>query len=144
MSKTIVATLLALAAMPALASAPATAAEMQPGLWRFTQTTAGASGRARTTSTTRCVRPAEAADPVRYFVPRSRGSCELVENSSFGSRISSKMRCTVGQATQEVGTAISFDGPARMTITTTLVTSAGGKSSSASLRGEGVRTGNCR
>jgi hypothetical protein len=136
--------LLALAAIFAVLSGPAAAAEMQPGMWRFTQTTTGASGRERPSRTTRCVPPAEAADPVRFFAPRSHGSCELIENSSFGSRISSRMRCTVGPATREVVTAISFDGPARMTMTTTVATSAGGKSASASVRGEGVRTGNCR
>ena len=137
-------TVVALGAIFAVLSGPAAAAEMQPGMWRFTQTTTGASGRERPSRTTRCVPPAEAADPVRFFAPHSRGSCELIENSSFGSRISSRMRCTVGPATREVVTAISFDGPARMTMTTTVATSAGGKSASASVRGEGVRTGNCR
>jgi Protein of unknown function (DUF3617) len=139
-----VGTVAAVGGIFAVLSGPAVAAQMQPGMWRFTQTTVGASGRERPSRTTRCVPPAEAADPVRFFAPRSDGSCELIENSSLGSRISSRMRCTIGQATREVVTAISFDGPARMTMTTTVATSAGGKSASASVRGEGVRTGDCR
>jgi uncharacterized protein DUF3617 len=144
MRNAIVGSMLALTAMLAASAAPAAAAEMAPGLWRFTQTTTGAGGRARTTRTTRCVRAAEAADPVRYFAPHSRGRCELIENSSAGSRISARLRCTAGETTQEVASLIAFESPTRFTITTTLATSAGGKTASASLRGDGVRSGACR
>ena len=122
---------------------PARAAAMQPGLWSFTQQTTGA----RPKRTTRCVRPAEAADPVRYFAPRPAGrlaSCELTENSAFGNRVSSRLRCTAGPTSSELASIIKFDTPQHLTITTTLSTAAGGKSSNVGMRGEGKRIGDCR
>jgi hypothetical protein len=122
----------------------ATAAEMQPGLWIFTQrTTAG--GRVRQSRTTRCMRPAEAKDPVRYFAPRARGSaCQLTQNSVFGNRISAQLRCSAGETSTDVESIINIDAPTHMTISTTVTISAQGKSSSGGMSGEGVRRGNCR
>lgn len=123
-----------------------TAAEMQPGLWTFTQQTS-AGGRVKQSRTVRCVRPAEAQDPVRYFAPhtgRGAAACELVENSVFGGRISSRLRCSAGPTTMEIASIISIDTPAHLTIRTTLDTSGQGKSRSVGMTGEGTRTGNCR
>jgi hypothetical protein len=133
----------AFCAMAFLAHAAPAYAAMQPGLWAFTQQTTGT----RPKRTTRCVRPAEAADPVRYFAPRAgrqSGHCELVENTASTARISSRVRCTTGQSSSELSSIINMDTPQHMTITTTLSTSAGGKSSNVGMRGEGKRIGDCR
>jgi hypothetical protein len=128
-------------------SPPAAAAEMQPGRWTFTQETRTGAGVKRT-RTVRCVRPAEAADPVRYFAPRGGGraaACELLENSVFSGRISSRLRCTAGQTSMELGSIINIDTPTHLTIRTTLSTNAGPRqSSNVGMSGEGVRIGNCR
>jgi hypothetical protein len=135
--------MLALGALTLLAAVPAQAAPMQPGLWSFTQQTSGGGAK----RSTRCVRPAEAADPLRYFAPRGGGRaarCEIVENSSFGDRVSSRLRCNAGAGATDLISMITIDTPQHMTIATTLSTTAGGKTSSISMRGEGRRIGNCR
>jgi Protein of unknown function (DUF3617) len=130
------ATLLAGQSVPALAA-------MQPGLWSFTQQTTGS----RPKRSTRCVRPADAADLARFFLPRSggrTGACELVDNSASGNRVTSRLRCTAGQTSSEVASVINIDTPTHLTITTTLSTMAQGKSSNVGMRGEGKWIGNCR
>src|SRR4051812_19684654 len=106
-------TMLALGSMLLLApQAPALAA-MQPGLWSFTQQATGSKPK----RTTRCVRAADAADPVRYFLPRSggrMGACELVENSGSSTRISSRLRCTAGATSSEVASIINMDTPTHL------------------------------
>lgn len=128
-------------------SPAAMAAEMQPGMWTFTQQTRTAAGVKRSRSV-RCVRPEDAKDPVRYFAPRGGGraaACELLENSVFAGRISSRMRCTAGQTSMDLGSIINIDTPTHLTIRTTLTTNAGPRqSSNVGMSGEGVRTGNCR
>lgn len=127
-------------------SPAATAAEMQPGLWIFTQQTRTAGG-IKQSRKVRCVLPAEAQDPVRYFFPRAgaqNSACELIENSVFGSRISSRLRCAAGETSMELASIITIDTPTHLTIRTTLGTSGQGTSSSVGMTGEGTRTGNCR
>ena len=122
-------------------AAPVGAAEMQPGLWRFTQTTSGGP-RARARASTRCVTPEQAKDPVRYFTPAGQ-SCVLASHSSFGSRISSSLRCTEGDTTTDVNATIVFSSPAAMTITTTVAAQSPRGSASAVMHGTGQLIGAC-
>lgn len=142
MSKRIAPLALALGMLLAASAEPVAAVEMQPGMWRFTQTTQ-AGGRAKSRGKARCVSVAQAKDPARYFTPIGQG-CALVSHSTLGSRISSTMRCTNGAATTDVISTVSIDTPTHLTMSSTMTVSAGSTSTSATIRGEGRRTGNCR
>lgn len=121
-------------------AAPA-AAQMQPGLWRFTQTTQS-DGQAKTRTSTRCVSEAEAQNPVAYFEPRGDG-CALTANSTWGGRITSTMRCVQGDETSEVTTTVRIESPVRISISSFMgVTSKQGRATVA-LNGSGERIGEC-
>jgi hypothetical protein len=129
------------AALFCMGAAPARAAEMAPGLWRFTQTTQ-VEGRGRTRANTRCITPAQAADPARYFAPRGQG-CVLTANTAFGSRITSTVRCTQEGVTTEVSSTIVFANPASLSITTTSSSRTPRGTINAVLRGAGQRVAAC-
>ena len=133
---------LALGVLLAGGGEDADAAEMQPGMWHFTQTTQG-GGRSKSKASRRCVTAEQAKDPARYFTPIGRG-CALVSHSNFGGRISSNLRCANGETTTDVQSTVSIASPTHLTISTTMTASVGGKSASVVVRGEGRRTGNCR
>lgn len=120
---------------------PAAAATMQPGQWRFTQTTQ-AVGKGQTRTSMRCVTPAEASDPASYFTPLGEG-CALVSHTSFGSRISSTLRCSQDNSTSDVTSIITFASPAQLSISTRMTTAAGNRSVTATMSGDGVRVGEC-
>jgi hypothetical protein len=124
-----------------LSAAPTAAATMEPGLWRFTQSTQG-GGRARAKTTTRCVSAAQAGDPARFFQPLGRG-CVLNSHSGFGSRITSTFRCSHGDGTTDVTSVISFASASEMSISTTMSVTSPRGTASAVLTGSGKRIGNC-
>jgi hypothetical protein len=129
--------MLALALVACAAAAPASAAEMQPGQWRFTQTTQ-AGGRASTKATTRCVSPAQAKEPTAYFQPRGAG-CAVTSLTNFGSRITSTLRCTQGAATSEITYTLIFASATDLTISTLLTSG----TASFTMTGQGKRVGEC-
>ena len=134
---------LALGALYFLLSAQPAAAQMQPGLWRFTQRTdAGNNTKARGKTRTACVTPEQAADAASYFQPRGR-DCVLVQHSRFGTRLTSQVRCTQGGASSEISSTISIASPTELSITTSVVGSRGGQTVSARMQGEGRRIGDC-
>jgi hypothetical protein len=133
----------ALGAFYVLLSAAPAAAQMQPGLWRFTQRTdAGNNTKARGKVRTACVTPAQAADAATYFQPRGRG-CVLVQHSRFGTRLTSQVRCAQGGASSEISSTISIASPTQLSITTSMVGTRGGQTVSARMQGEGQRIGDC-
>ena len=124
--------------------APVLAAEMEPGRWRFVQRLEG-GGRARQTAKVRCVRPAEAKNPVGFFTPAGRG-CVLLDNSLFGSRVTARLRCVQGTVTSEVQSTITLVSPRQITASTTLSASSpdGRRSVGVRMTGQGDWIGTCR
>jgi hypothetical protein len=134
---------LALGALYLFLSAAPAAAQMQPGLWRFSQSTdAGNNTKARAKVRTACLTPAQAEDAATYFQPRGR-DCVLVQHSRFGTRLTSQIRCTQGGATSDISSTISLASPTQLSITTTVVGTRGGQTVSARMQGEGQRLGDC-
>ena len=120
------------------------AAEMQPGLWKFTQRTSTAKG-ARASEKLRCITPADARDPVRYFTPRSDdGGCALVESSASMGRMSARLRCSNGSTTTEVSSLVTVESPTEITMASTVAVNASGREMTAGVKGEGRWVGACR
>jgi hypothetical protein len=142
MNKLVAPLALALGILLATSAAPVAAAEMQPGMWRFTQTTQ-AGGRSKSRASSRCVSVAQAKDPASYFAPRGR-DCALLSHSTFSGRISSTVRCTQGSTITDVTSTVSIESPTHLTLSSTMSAMVDGKSASVVVRGEGKRTGNCR
>lgn len=132
---------LALCAGLLFSSAAPAAAQMQPGLWRFTQTTES-GGRSRARTSTRCVSLAQAKDPAAYFQPRGVG-CALIAHNTWAGRVTSTMRCAQGDTTSEITSTVRVASPTQISITTTMgVTSKAGRAT-VRLTGSGERIGNC-
>lgn len=133
-----------LAAGVSAAGFAAEAADMQPGLWKFTQRTSTAKG-VQASQKVRCVTPADARDPVRYFTPRANdGSCALVENSASLGRMSARLRCTDGPTTTDVTSLVVVESPTHISMSSSLAVNASGREMTAGVKGEGHWVGACR
>jgi hypothetical protein len=122
-------------------TAPAAAQQMQPGLWRFTQSTQ-AGGRSGGKTMMRCVSAAQAQRPAAYFTPRGRG-CVVLSNSNWASRLTSTVRCKIGDRTSEVNSTVRISSPTSISVSTTMTASAGGRSGTIRMTGAGERVGDC-
>ncbi|HEX2215194.1 MAG TPA: DUF3617 family protein [Xanthobacteraceae bacterium] len=140
MNKKIASLVLVLSILLALET-PAAAAEMQPGLWRFTQRTQ-AGGQASQKTTTRCVSAAEAKNPASYFLPTGRG-CALQAHSAAGGRIDSTLRCVNEGTVSDLTATVLIPNPTQMSITTAMTSTISGRSVSVSMTGQGQRIGAC-
>ena len=141
MLKSVMTALAAGTLLAGMVHASATAAnQMEPGLWRFTQSTGTGNGKARQRTQNRCVSAADAANPVMYFAPRASGAeCAVTGQSAFGSQIKTQLRCGAGADLTEADIAITLDTPQHLTIATSLTR---GKAT-AQMRGEGRLLGPC-
>jgi hypothetical protein len=131
----------ALCAALSMSLATPAAAQMQPGLWRFTQTTES-GGRTRSRTTTRCVTAAQASDPAAYFHPRGAG-CSLTSHSALGGRVTSSLRCTQGDVTSDITSVVSLSSPTQLTITTNVGLTTKSGRATVRMTGAGQRIGNC-
>jgi hypothetical protein len=84
-----------LAAVLALASLPALAAEIEPGEWEFTSvSTSGLFPKPETATFRRCIRKEEAANPDRWMAqPDPKGDCKLTPVAKSADTYAWAMEC---------------------------------------------------
>lgn len=119
----------------------ATAQQMQPGMWRFTQQIQS-GGRTQSKTLTRCITPAQANNPAAYFAPRGRG-CRIVSNSNWAGRLTASAQCVVGNVTSEVNSTVRVNSPTQISVSTTMTATANNRSAKQTLTGTGERIGEC-
>ncbi|HLH97339.1 MAG TPA: DUF3617 family protein [Xanthobacteraceae bacterium] len=127
--------------------AAARADGLQPGLWRILSRPVidGVAGRVQ--ENTRCLTPADVADPEKTFSPVGRtvnSTCEMVEHELTPERLKWHLQCT-GQLDMDLTGDFSFDAPEHYTaVVTTAASMAGRLMQSGRMTIEGQRVGECQ
>ena len=136
--------LLALAVL--LSASFAHADGLQPGLWRILTHPVidGAAGREQ--QNTRCLTPADVADPEKTFSPVGstvNSTCEMVEHELTPQRLKWHLQCT-GQLDMDLTGEFLFDAPEHYSATITTASSMQGRQLQAGrMTVEGQRVGEC-
>ncbi len=136
--------LLALAAV--LSASLAHAEGLQPGLWRILTHPVidGAAGREQ--QNTRCLTPADVADPDKTFSPVGstvNSTCQMVEHELTPGRLKWHLQCT-GQLDMDLTGEFLFDTPEHYSATITTASSMQGRRLQAGrMTVEGQRVGEC-
>jgi Protein of unknown function (DUF3617) len=126
---------------------PARADGLQPGLWRILTRPVidGMAGREQ--ESTRCLTPADVADPARTFSPVGRtvnSTCEMVEHELTPQRLKWHLQCT-GQLDMDLTGEFLFDAPEHYTATITTASSMQGQRLQAGrMTVEAQRVGECQ
>jgi len=120
---------------------------LQPGLWRILTRPVidGLAGREQ--ESTRCLTPADVADPARTFSPVGRtvnSTCQMVEHELTPQRLKWHLQCT-GQLDMDLTGEFLFDAPEHYTATITTASSMQGQKLQAGrMAVEAQRVGECR
>jgi hypothetical protein len=132
----------------ALLGAPCARADgLQPGLWRVLSRPVidGVAGREQ--ESTRCLTPADVADPGKTFSPVGRtvnSTCEMVEHELTPGRLKWHLQCT-GELDMDLTGEFLFDAPAHYSATITTASSMQGHRLQAGrMTVEAQRVGECR
>src|SRR5258708_35991451 len=137
----------ALAALVLLSTPFARADGLPPGLWRVLSRPVidGVAGREQ--ESTRCLTPADVADPAKTFSPVGRtvnSTCEMVERELTPQRLKWHLQCT-GQLDMDLTGEFLFDAPEHYSATITTASSMLGRQLQASrMTIEGQRMGECQ
>ncbi|HWF97366.1 MAG TPA: DUF3617 family protein [Xanthobacteraceae bacterium] len=134
--------------MLVLLSAPFARADgLQPGLWRILTHPVidGVAGREQ--ENTRCLTPADVADPEKTFSPVGQtvnSTCEMVEHELTPGRLKWHLQCT-GQLDMDLTGEFLFDAPEHYSATVTTAASMMGRLMQAGrMTVEGQRVGECQ
>ena len=134
--------------MLVLLSTPFARAEgLQPGLWRILTHPVidGVAGREQ--ENTRCLTPADVADPEKTFSPVGQtvnSTCEMVEHELTPGRLKWHLQCT-GQLDMDLTGEFLFDAPEHYSATVTTAASMMGRLMQAGrMTVEGQRVGECQ
>jgi hypothetical protein len=136
-----------LAALVPLATPIARADGLQPGLWRVLTHPVidGVAGRVQ--ENTRCLTPADVADPGKTFSPVGQtvnSTCEMVEHELTPQRLKWHLQCT-GQFDMDLTGEFLFETPEHYTAVVTTAASIGGRQMQAGrMTVEGERVGECQ
>ena len=136
-----------LAVLVLLSTPFARADGLQPGLWRVLSRPVidGVAGREQ--QSTRCLTPADVADPARTFSPVGRtvnSTCQMVEHELTPQRLKWHLQCT-GQLDMDLEGEFSFDAPEHYSATVTTASSMLGRQLQAGRMAiEGQRVGECQ
>jgi hypothetical protein len=135
-------------ALLVLVGTPSARAEgLQPGLWRILTRPVidGVAGREQ--ENTRCLTPADVADPEKAFSPVGRtvnSTCQMVEHELTPQRLKWHLQCT-GQLDMDLTGEFLFDAPEHYTATITTASSMQGHRLQAGrMTVEGQKIGECQ
>jgi hypothetical protein len=137
----------ALVLLVLLGTPVARADSLQPGLWRVLSRPVidGVAGREQ--ESTRCLTPADVADPERTFSPVGRtvnSTCEMVEHELTPVRLKWHLQCT-GELDMDLTGEFLFDAPEHYSATITTASSMQGHRLQAGrMTVEAQRVGECR
>jgi hypothetical protein len=136
----------ALALLVLVATASARADGLQPGMWRILTHPVidGVAGREQ--ENTRCLTPADVADPEKTFSPVGstvNSTCQMVEHELTAGRLKWHLQCT-GQLDMDLTGEFLFDAPEHYSATITTASSMQGRQLQAGrMTVEGRRVGEC-
>jgi hypothetical protein len=140
--------LAAVLALLVLLTTPSARADgLQPGLWRVLTRPVidGVAGREQ--ENTRCLTPADVADPEKAFSPVGRtvnSTCAMVEHELTPQRLKWHLQCT-GQLDMDLTGEFLFDAPEHYTATITTASSMQGhKLQAGRMTVEAQRVGECQ
>ena len=132
----------------ALIGTPSARADgLQPGLWRILTRPVidGVAGREQ--ESTRCLTPADVADPAMTFSPVGRtvnSTCQMIEHELTPQRLKWHLQCT-GQLDMDLEGEFLFDAPEHYSATVTTASSMLGRQLQAGrMTVEGQRVGECQ